>query len=82
MTDLNNDDRIEPEQGGGSSPVTFTHAKGSLLYDEKGRGYIDFYSRAGTLNYGHNNEGFKAKAQQWLSVDNKVCPLRLPKRFC
>lgn len=76
MTDLNNDDRIEPEQrgGGGSSPVTFTHAKGSLLYDEKGKAYIDFYSRAGTLNYGHNNESFKAKAQQWLSVDNQSVP--------
>ncbi|ADE15782.1 diaminobutyrate/2-oxoglutarate aminotransferase [Nitrosococcus halophilus Nc 4] len=38
-----------------SFPVMFDTAKGSLLYDEQGNEYIDFFAGAGTLNYGHNN---------------------------
>lgn len=38
-----------------SSPAIFHKAKGSLLYDEQGKEYIDFFAGAGTLNYGHNN---------------------------
>jgi len=33
----------------------FDVANGSLLYDEQGNRYIDFFAGAGTLNYGHNN---------------------------
>lgn len=36
-------------------PTVFRKAKGSKLYDEKGKDYIDFFAGAGTLNYGHNN---------------------------
>jgi diaminobutyrate-2-oxoglutarate transaminase len=36
-------------------PTVFRKAKGSKLYDEKGKEYIDFFAGAGTLNYGHNN---------------------------
>jgi len=36
-------------------PAIFTRAKGSYLYDEQEKEYIDFFAGAGTLNYGHNN---------------------------
>jgi diaminobutyrate-2-oxoglutarate transaminase len=38
-----------------SFPAMFDVAHGSLLYDEQGNRYIDFFAGAGTLNYGHNN---------------------------
>lgn len=38
-----------------SFPVIFDTAEGSHLFDEQGNCYIDFFSGAGTLNYGHNN---------------------------
>ncbi len=38
-----------------SFPAIFDTAEGSLLYDEQGTRYIDFFAGAGTLNYGHNN---------------------------
>ncbi|MGC9516217.1 MAG: diaminobutyrate--2-oxoglutarate transaminase [Methanomicrobiales archaeon] len=38
-----------------SFPAIFHKAKGSMLYDEQGNEYIDFFAGAGTLNYGHNN---------------------------
>src|SRR5699024_9469627 len=37
-------------------PTVFTKAEGSTLTDEDGNTYIDFFSGAGALNYGHNNE--------------------------
>ncbi|NOY70435.1 MAG: diaminobutyrate--2-oxoglutarate transaminase [Deltaproteobacteria bacterium] len=39
-----------------SFPVIFESSEGSLMIDESGRQYIDFFAGAGTLNYGHNNE--------------------------
>ncbi|WP_435526229.1 diaminobutyrate--2-oxoglutarate transaminase [Microbacterium elymi] len=38
-----------------SWPVVFDRAVGSHLYDEAGNEYLDFFSGAGALNYGHNN---------------------------
>jgi len=38
-----------------SWPAVFDRAAGSFLYDEQGREYIDFFSGAGALNYGHNH---------------------------
>lgn len=35
-------------------PTVFTRARGSVIEDEAGRRYIDFFSGAGGLNYGHN----------------------------
>ena len=37
-------------------PAVFTKAKGAMMYDEEGNGYIDFFCGAGALNYGHNND--------------------------
>lgn len=36
-------------------PTIFQRAKGSYLYDEQGKEYIDFFAGAGTINYGHNH---------------------------
>jgi diaminobutyrate-2-oxoglutarate transaminase len=36
-------------------PVVWDKAEGSYIYDEDGRGYLDFFSGAGGLNYGHND---------------------------
>jgi diaminobutyrate-2-oxoglutarate transaminase len=36
-------------------PTVFDKACGSFLYDIDGKRYLDFFSGAGALNYGHNN---------------------------
>ena len=35
-------------------PTVFKSALGSRMTDEEGREYIDFFSGAGSVNYGHN----------------------------
>ncbi len=50
-------------------PTVFTKAKGSLLYDEDGREYIDFFCGAGALNYGHNNPYIKNRLIDYLEQD-------------
>jgi diaminobutyrate-2-oxoglutarate transaminase len=39
-----------------SFPVKFVKAKESYMYDENNNAYLDFFTGAGTMNYGHNNE--------------------------
>lgn len=36
-------------------PALFTRAEGSWLWDSEGQAYLDFFSGAGALNYGHNH---------------------------
>ncbi|MFB0833563.1 diaminobutyrate--2-oxoglutarate transaminase [Arthrobacter halodurans] len=36
-------------------PAVFAHASGSTMTAEDGSEYLDFFSGAGALNYGHNN---------------------------
>jgi len=50
-------------------PVVFERAVGSRLYDESGREHIDFFSGAGTVNYGHNNPVFKELLIDYLRRD-------------
>lgn len=52
-----------------SWPAVFTKAKGSKIYDTDGNEYLDFFSGAGALNYGHNNDYIKEKLIQYLSED-------------
>lgn len=52
-----------------SWPAVFTKAKGSKIYDIDGNEYLDFFSGAGALNYGHNNDYIKEKLIQYLSED-------------
>lgn len=72
--DLKIFDRMESEVRGyvRSFPVVFSQARGSVLIDEAGREYIDFFSGAGTLNYGHNNQLLKEKLIDYLNVDGLV----------
>ena len=55
-----------------SFPVVFDQAKGSYLYDETGKEYIDFLAGAGTLNYGHNNPVLKEKLLEYIQRDGIV----------
>lgn len=52
-----------------SFPKEFNYAKGSIIKDTKGEEYIDFFSGAGALNYGHNNEFIKSKIIEYLNND-------------
>ncbi|QTG81919.1 diaminobutyrate--2-oxoglutarate transaminase [Arthrobacter crystallopoietes] len=38
-----------------SWPTVFERSQGSTMYAEDGKEYLDFFSGAGALNYGHNN---------------------------
>jgi diaminobutyrate-2-oxoglutarate transaminase len=52
-----------------SFPAVFRKAKGSLLYAESGREYIDFFAGAGALNYGHNNDYIKDRLLAYIASD-------------
>ncbi|MEU3462445.1 diaminobutyrate--2-oxoglutarate transaminase [Streptomyces sp. NPDC006733] len=52
-----------------SWPVVFDRAQGSVMYDEDGRSYLDFFSGAGALNYGHNNPVLKRALLDYLERD-------------
>jgi diaminobutyrate-2-oxoglutarate transaminase len=53
-------------------PVVFDRATGSWLYDEHGEPYLDFFSGAGALNYGHNNPVLKRALIDYLLSDRVV----------
>jgi diaminobutyrate-2-oxoglutarate transaminase len=55
-----------------SFPVLFTRAKGAQLWDEEGTRYIDFFSGAGTLNYGHNHPALKEAVLEYVESDGLV----------
>ena len=44
-------------------------AKGSIITDIDGRGYIDFFSGAGANNYGHNPEPMKQALIEYIQAD-------------
>ncbi len=50
-------------------PVVFATARGHQLFDEAGHTYIDFFSGAGTLNYGHNPPALKQALIDYLESD-------------
>ena len=52
-----------------SFPTVFTRATGSTLVDEHGRRYLDFFSGAGVLAYGHNNPRLKRRLLDYLEQD-------------
>jgi len=52
-----------------SFPCVFTRAKGSELWSEDGRRYIDFFAGAGALNYGHNPDALKRVLIDYLESD-------------
>jgi len=46
-------------------PAVFSSAKGAWMTDTGGQRYLDFFSGAGVLNYGHNNDRIK---QPWFVI--------------
>jgi diaminobutyrate-2-oxoglutarate transaminase len=52
-----------------SFPKVFTKAKAHKLWDEEGNEYIDFFSGAGALNYGHNDEKMKKALIEYIQED-------------
>lgn len=64
-------DRLESSVRGYSRsfPAVFAHARGSYLYDEAGREYLDFFAGAGVVSYGHNNPALKAALLEYIERD-------------
>ena len=60
-----------------SYPIMFCRSKGSLMYSEQGKEYIDFLSGAGSLNYGHNNDYIKQSIVDYLASDGIIQGLDL-----
>lgn len=63
--------------------AVFQTAKGSKIWDEEGREYVDFFDGAGALNYGHNNDYIKEKLIDYLQKDGIIHALDMytgPKR--
>ncbi|MFC4736352.1 diaminobutyrate--2-oxoglutarate transaminase [Bacillus daqingensis] len=52
-----------------SFPTVFTKARGYKMWDEAGKEYIDFFSGAGALNYGHNEPAMKKKLVDYILDD-------------
>jgi diaminobutyrate-2-oxoglutarate transaminase len=55
-----------------SWPTVFDRAQGSRLTDESGVQYLDFFSGAGALNYGHNHPRLKQALLDYLSGDRVI----------
>lgn len=52
-----------------SFPAKFVKAKGCYIYADDGKEYLDFFSGAGALNYGHNNPYIKQKLIEYIQSD-------------
>ncbi|SNR89379.1 diaminobutyrate--2-oxoglutarate transaminase [Actinacidiphila glaucinigra] len=50
-------------------PAVFDRAQGSRVFNEDGHEYLDFFSGAGALNYGHNNPVLKRALLDYLERD-------------
>ncbi|WP_446663450.1 diaminobutyrate--2-oxoglutarate transaminase [Flexivirga sp. B27] len=53
-------------------PTTFQRAKGSFVYTPEGEPYLDFFTGAGVMSYGHNNPVLKEALIKYLTEDNIV----------
>ncbi len=53
-------------------PTVFNKAKGSYLYDEQDKEFIDFFAGAGTINYGHNNPRVQDALIEYIKNDGIV----------
>lgn len=52
-----------------SFPAIFSSSSGCWIYDNQGKKYLDFFSGAGALNYGHNPPLVKAALIEYISND-------------
>lgn len=68
---MNTFERYESEVRGycRNFPAVFSTAKGAWMTDDKGRRYLDFFSGAGVLNYGHNPDPIKQALVDYVSRD-------------
>ncbi len=55
-----------------SFPAIFKYSKNDILKDYNDKVYIDFFSGAGVLNYGHNNVHMKHEIIKFLDSDSPV----------
>lgn len=55
-----------------SFPTVFSKARDAQVWDERNRSYIDFFSGAGALNYGHNNALLREKLVEYILDDGVV----------
>lgn len=55
-----------------SRPAVFETARGSRLHAEDGEVYLDFFSGAGALNYGHSDPDLKRALIEYLADDGVV----------
>jgi diaminobutyrate-2-oxoglutarate transaminase len=55
-----------------SFPAVFARANGSVMVDAGGKNYLDFFSGAGALNYGHNNPRLKRRVMEYLEGDGII----------
>ena len=53
-------------------PAVFERAKDAMLFDEAGKGYIDFFAGAGSLNYGHNPDFIKPLLIEYLMNERVI----------
>jgi diaminobutyrate-2-oxoglutarate transaminase len=53
-------------------PTVFDRAEGSVMYSEDGREYLDFFSGAGALNYGHNHPDLQGALIEYLQRNGVV----------
>jgi diaminobutyrate-2-oxoglutarate transaminase len=58
-------------------PALFERAQGCFLYDVDSRGYLDFFSGAGSLNYGHNHPIIRDKLCEYIAHNGVVQSLDL-----
>lgn len=52
-----------------SFPTIFETGRGCQLFDREGREYLDFFSGAGVLNYGHNHPAMKEALIAYVAGD-------------
>lgn len=52
-----------------SFPIKFIKSKGSTIFDDSNKKYIDFFAGAGALNYGHNNTYLKKPLIDYIEKD-------------
>lgn len=69
MSTIFDDIESEVQSYARAFPIVFNRAKGSWLYDEAGKGYLDFLAGAGTLNYGHNHDLLKEALLEYIQED-------------
>lgn len=55
-----------------SFPTVFVKAKGSVMIDEAGKEYVDFFAGAGALNFGHNPDIMNSRIIEHLNNDGIV----------